>query len=281
MNENTARYRIEARSGGWTDINRATCAATSEIYKILRRGALRAMVPGLTLSAILLAGLFATTPVRSQAVMGGDFQSEPRNLSSALKTFICAGERAVPEWCEAYRAAKFSTSVSDNTRARKKAEKALKEKIAAEKKALAERKALEAKLALAAKELEEKSTTKRELTEEELKVLAEIEAEKKLKAWEEFLGGVDMKNVTIDQVIKAKEFVTSDDRAEANEFLGLAYSQGSKNLAVNLSESYRQYGLAYLKGLKHVKPKMDVIWPKLSPDEQTAVLEEFKSDTPK
>jgi len=278
VTENTALYTIEKRDDGWAVFDVTTGVATPGECKILTSTAGRAIILGLAMTTIVLAGLLAPTSVRSETQQGKNLQTESQNMSSALKTFICAGEGVVPQWCQAYRAAKFSTSISDRTKARKKAIRAAEKKAAEEKKALADRKALEAKRARAAKKLAEasKSESEPELTEEELKILAEIEAEKQLKAWAQFLDGVDMKNMTIDQVIIAKEFAVSNDIPEANEFLGFAYSQDSKNLSINLSEAYRQYGQAYLKGLARVKPNMDLIWKKLTKTEQQEALREFE-----
>jgi len=68
----------------------------------------------------------------------------------------------------------------------------------------------------------------------------------------------------------------SNAHPKANEILGFAYTNGSGVVGKSKVKAYRQYGIAYLKGLVRVKPNMDVLWKQFSRSEQFSLVHEFK-----
>ena len=86
----------------------------------------------------------------------------------------------------------------------------------------------------------------------------------------------DFTSLTADKLELLIEMAGSDSHPEANEILGFAYTNGSGVVGKSKVKAYRQYGIAYLKGMVRVKPNMDVLWKKFSKSEQYSLVHEFK-----
>jgi len=229
----------------------------------------------LTLGFVLMTA--PTASVASETLATKATGSEVEHLSPALKTFICIDQNTAPEWCKAYRAAKFGNSIARWIKAREDAKKAL-----AAKKAAIEKAKRDAVIAEEKRKEQAKKDAILAANNDPAAIAREAEARAKEKSkklssdWTTFLGTADLANLTINQVMKIREFSESDELPEANEILGFAYSTDKGAIPVNLVEAYRQYAQAFVKGLKHVKPNMDRIWKKIPKEEQAALTDEFK-----
>ena len=93
-------------------------------------------------------------------------------------------------------------------------------------------------------------------------------------------------DVVVDEAVKIdraeKVVTTGKGRRYCYEKLVLAVGSTPvipriKGIDKDLVEAYRQYGLAFLKGLQRVKANMDVIWAQLPRNQKTALLSEFSS----
>jgi hypothetical protein len=203
--------------------------------------------------------------------------AELEQLSPALKTYICSDQNTAPDWCKAYRAAKFGNSIAKWIKAREDAEKARLAKIAAIEKAKRDAEIAEEKRKeQAKKDAILAANNDPAAMAREAKARATEKSKKLSSDWTTFLGTTDVANLTINQVIKIREFSESADLPEANEILGFAYSTDKGAIPINLVEAYRQYAQAYVKGLKRVKPNMDRIWKKIPKEHQTTLSDEFK-----
>jgi hypothetical protein len=231
--------------------------------------------------ALLLVVILASIPVaktaHSETLVSKISKADAENLSNELKTYICADQFAVPDWCKSYRAAKFGTSIAQWKKSREEARKA---KIAAAKKAAHEAQLAEANRQARIAEQTALAALAAKNDPAALARLAEIKAaqeiEKSSKAWTVFLSQTDVSNLTMANIMAIREFAATGNFPEANEILGYAYSNDQGATPTNLIEAYRQYGQAYLKGLKRVKPNLDRLWPKIPREQQMALLSEFK-----
>jgi hypothetical protein len=235
--------------------------------------------------AILLPALFClasgfmpiSAPAASETLGTKATGAEVEHLSPALKTYICIDENAAPEWCKAYRAAKFGNSIAKWIKAREDAEKARLAKIAAIAKAKRD-----AEIAEEKRKEQAKKDAILAANNDPAAIARQAEAQAKEKSnklsndWTAFLAKADVANLTINQVMEIREFAETGELPEANEILGFAYSSEKGAVPVNLVEAYRQYAQAYVKGLKRVKPNMDRIWKKIPKEHQTVLSDEFK-----
>ncbi|MBT3788249.1 MAG: hypothetical protein HN725_01155 [Alphaproteobacteria bacterium] len=209
--------------------------------------------------------------------LGTSTEEDVENMSPALKTFICSAT-STPDWCKAYKSSKTSTSIADWAKAKEDA------RLAAIAKAKAEEVAKAKSIADAeAKKREDKRRMEAAQNAADGSAAqlfgAKLEQEKLtarlVTDWEELLGSIDPKKLTINQVVKVREFADSGKIPEANEILAFAYANGSDDLPINLKEAYRQYAAAFLAGLKHVRSNMNRVWDKLKPEQQAALRNEF------
>lgn len=227
------------------------------------------MVFGIALFGLLVP-LALTSPAHSES--WSDPDTGP--LTSELKTYLCAEEHTAPEWCDEYRAAKFSTSIADRRKAREEARRKAKEearlKAIEEAKAEAERNRQLAALQARAAELAKAAGADAEATKR-----AEEAARARAEAWMAFLENADISKLTADQVGLVQEMAKTGEAPEADEILGFAYSKGLASLPKDLAQAYRHYGRAFLKGLKRVKPNLDQIWAKIPADQKRILLQEF------
>jgi len=220
--------------------------------------------------AVMTALVLMATPARSEILLHKTTEAQSHKMSSELKTYICSDEFSAPNWCAAYRKSKLT--VSDRTVTRLPAK--------GSKKAAAEREA-----ALVAPPVKTKEQLAREAAEmAEVNFQPDLEpepdpelalADERAKAWKLFLTTADLSNLTRENIRLLNDVATLDGKPEAHEILGFAHSTGKGGLPLDLTEAYRQYGQAYLKGMKRVKTNLDRIWPKIPRDKQLALLSEF------
>jgi len=219
------------------------------------------------LVAVVTGSIFAFSPVHAEKIYSKVTKEEAQNLSSALKTFICLGERLAPDWCEDFRNFKLTPRKPVVDLAEKSASngnegsQSLEQQIANQ------------------PDLENISATTEPV---EIKVVApkvvepvivETPREKEFKA---FLGTGNFTKLTAEQLELVIEMAESNAHPKANEILGFAYTNGSGVVGKSKVKAYRQYGIAYLKGLVRVKPNMDVLWKQFSRSEQFSLVHEFK-----
>ena len=238
----------------------------------------RRTIVALAILLVVTVASFATVKTaHSETLPSKISEADAENLSNELKAYICADQFSAPGWCKSYRAAKFGSSISDWVKSQKAARKVREAQAAAAKEAAREAELAEAKRqALAAEEaaLAAKNDPAALARLAEIKAAQEIE--KTSKAWTSFLAETDVSNLTMAQIMAIREFAATGNFPEANEILGYAYSTNKGPTPINLAEAYRQYGQAYMKGLKRVKPNLDRIWPKIPREQQMALLSEFK-----
>lgn len=186
--------------------------------------------------------------------------SEPKNaneklahdrLSTPLKLFICTNNYNFPDWCAEFLRKIHHVSLPPKPDPKKETQEDIEARKAEE------------QARLAAKRLEEEIAKAEKIRQ-------------RLEAWKSFLREGNVANLSAGEVQLLNELSTLENYGEANEVLGYAYSIGSGVLAENQAKAYRQYGLAYLKGLARVKPNMDMIWKKLTKTEQQEALREFE-----
>ena len=218
-------------------------------------------------AAVGIGSTFAFSPVNAEKIYSKVTKEEAQNLSSALKTFICLGERLAPDWCEDFRNFKLTP---------RKPVVDLAEKSAADVKSGPQ--SLEQQIANQPDLENIPSTTEAEVVKVvALKVvepvIVETPREKEFKA---FLGTGNFTKLTAEQLELVVEMAVSNSHPKANEILGFAYTNGSGVVGKSKVKAYRQYGIAYLKGLVRVKPNMDVLWKKFSRSEQFSLVHEFK-----
>ena len=219
------------------------------------------------LVAVVTGSIFAFSPVHAEKIYSKVTKEEAQNLSSALKTFICLGERLAPDWCEDFRNFKLTPRKPVVDLAEKSASngnegsQSLEQQIANQ------------------PDLENISATTEPV---EIKVVApkvvepvivETPREKEFKA---FLGTGNFTKLTAEQLELVIEMAESNAHPKANEILSFAYTNGSGVVGKSKVKAYRQYGIAYLKGLVRVKPNMDVLWKQFSRSEQFSLVHEFK-----
>jgi hypothetical protein len=237
----------------------------------------RSVVVSTLLLVTILVSFLVANIAHSETLASKISEADAQNLSNELKIYICADQYSAPDWCKTYRANKFGTSIAKWKKAREEARQA---KIAAAKKAAHEAQLAEAKRQARIAEKEALAALAAKNDPAALARLAEIKAaqemEKSSKAWTAFLAETDVSNLTMAKIMALREFAATGNFPEANEILGYAYSKDGGPTPVNLTEAYRQYGQAYVKGLKRVKPNLDRLWPKIPREQQMALLSEFK-----
>ncbi len=221
------------------------------------------------LFALILSLPLISAPARAEVLPSNMGADQARNMSSALKTFICTDERHTPGWCEEFKRSKF--------RKLAKAQPAVRGAVQTDH--------LTTDRAVPDVQIAQTSSEQGLLTEEEKATIAERKAREAAEAarkaavvqkWKDFLSSANPARLTSADVEILNEYGAMETYPEANEILGYAYSVGSGVIQENQMDAYRQYGKAFLKGLKRVKRNMNVIWRKLKQEERQIILKEFE-----
>jgi hypothetical protein len=211
--------------------------------------------------AISLTFSSTYSPAHAEKLYSKVTKEEAAELSGPLKTFICLGERLVPSWCEDYLDFK------------------LKAKVRVEE--VASKTDAPSGPLTYLQEIENQPDlidTPEDVVDEVVETAKALVAQKtaREKEWDAFLDNGDFTSLTADKLELLIEMAGSDSHPEANEILGFAYTNGSGVVGKSKVKAYRQYGIAYLKGMVRVKPNMDVLWKKFSKSEQYSLVHEFK-----
>jgi hypothetical protein len=209
-------------------------------------------------AAVMASTMLVPSLVNAEKLYSKVTREEAASLSSPLKTFICLGERLKPDWCTEFRNSKLVARVrvveeSDETR---KADGPL---------------SMEQEL-----ENQPDLMDTPEVVIVEVKKVVVPEKSAREKEWDEFRDAGNFAKLTEKNVELLLEMAESNSAAEANEILGFAYINGSGVIGKSKVKAYRQYGIAYLKGMTRVKPNMDLLWKKFTKSEQFALIHEFK-----
>ena len=224
--------------------------------------------------SVLVAASFVAAPAMAEKLYTKVTRDEARELSSPLKTFICLGERIKPDWCEEFRKSKLTVRVKPKPPEPKKKDinfGIMDFASIYQPDLVSEMEAIEAE-AIALAEAKEREIAEAKQREEELKAKEESIREKEFRI---FLGKGDYSRLTSDELEMLTELAENKGNAEANEILGFAYINGSGVVGKSKVKAYRQYGIAYLKGLTRVKPNMDLLWKQFTKSEQFALIHEF------
>ena len=228
-------------------------------------------------SAVLIGSLFVGVPASAEKLYSKLTEEDAKSLSSPLKTFICLGDRLTPDWCDAFRKSKLQVRTPPKPALTEAETASIK---AAAKAAEAPALSAAAKAALAAASAWDDMSDLLEVPEEvKVAVVEKISPEevKRKKDWEIFTGEADISRLMAKDLKVLEELAATNEYPEANEILGFAYSAGSGVVRKSKVKAYRQYGIAYLKGLVRVKPNMDVLWKQFTKSEQFALVHEFNA----
>ena len=229
----------------------------------------RLPLPGPALAASVVSAFvlfsFLPTPVLAEKLYTKITREESKSLSSPLKTFICLGERIKPDWCKEFRKSKLV--------ARKKpVPEPTQEELRKAATSAAARGKLDAQMFFGHPDFVGVSP----VPDVEIALPVVPEETEDEKAWKVFVGKGNFKNLKDAEAELLARIAESGKYPEANEVLGFAYINGSGVVGKSKVKAYRQYGIAYLKGMARVKPNMDMLWKKFTRSEQLALIHEFK-----
>ncbi|MBT4019210.1 MAG: hypothetical protein HOE62_14755 [Alphaproteobacteria bacterium] len=200
----------------------------------------------------------AFSPANAEKLYSKLTKEDAAELSGPLKTFICLGERLVPDWCGDYLDFKLNAKVRV-------------ENVVSKENAATGPLTFEQEIALQPDFLD---------IPEDVAVVPPkpevVQATAREREWKVFLGAGNFTGLTVENLELLIEMANSNSHPEANEILGFAYTNGSGVVGKSKVKAYRHYGIAYLKGMVRVKPNMDVLWKKFSKSEQFSLVHEFK-----
>lgn len=196
-------------------------------------------------AAVVLGSIFVALPASGESLWRQISEEDARSMSSALKTYICVDKRKAPTWCAEYLRSKREAAKQPST--------SFRATLSAEAQAIIKAAA-----------------------EAEARAIRAVMERERARGWRHFIKLVKPARMTAGEIKYVLRLAARANYPEANELLGYAYSVGVGSLKENQVKAYRQYGLAFSKGLVRVKPNLDLVWTKLTKDQQLTLLKEFE-----